>query len=72
MHDHLNNTYVHDEFLEPYFGPYVAKKTVGNRLIFWILVPGITNGLILVWLTLGCLYACVCGSKKTEPETTTT
>jgi len=43
--------------MAPYFGPEVGRKTIGERLIFWIIVPFVLNGAFFLWLLCGCLCA---------------
>ena len=43
------------EVVRPYFGPKLGSKLVGHRLIFWVIVPTVLNGLFLVYLVLDCL-----------------
>ena len=66
MLEHFNNTWVHDDFMAPYFGPKNGRKQIGFRLIFWILVPFSTCSIVILILTLKCLCQCICGGKKVD------
>mmetsp|Transcript_35537 Transcript_35537/g.43557 ORF Transcript_35537/g.43557 Transcript_35537/m.43557 type:complete len:226 (-) Transcript_35537:136-813(-) len=61
LQEKTNNTWVHDSILAPYFGPKVGKKQVGNRILFWIIVPTIA----LTYELLSCLC---CKAKKDDKK----
>lgn len=66
LHDNYNTTWFHDEVLAPYFGPQQGRKAIGERLIFWIIVPVVLNSLFFLWLLSTCLCRCCCGSKAKD------
>ena len=53
--DYTNGTWVHSNIMHPYFGPKVGKKLVGERLIFWIIVPVVLNTIFAVYMLCSCL-----------------
>ena len=64
--EQTNNTWIHDSVMAPYFGPKVGKKTIGHRLIFWIIVPVVLNALALLY----CIFRCLCCSSNDSSSTT--
>jgi len=57
-----NNTWVHEKVLAPYFGPKVGRKKVGNRILFWIIVPSIA----ILWETMSYLWRRCCSRADKE------
>ena len=66
MQDNYNTTWVHLNLIQPYFGPKVGPKVIGERVIFWFLVPAVLNILVVLYLTASCLCKCICGSNNTQ------
>lgn len=60
LHDNYNNTWFHDEVMAPYFGPTQGRKVIGERIIFWIILPVVLNSLFFMWLLTTCLCKCCC------------
>ena len=51
MQDNHNDTWVHMNLIQPYFGPKIGRKVIGERVLFWIIVPAVLNGLVVFYLT---------------------
>lgn len=66
LQGHLNNTWFHDEVMAPYFGPKVGRKTIGERLLLWIIVPVVLNALFFLWILTRCLCNCCSEKKSTD------
>ena len=67
MNTNYKDNWLMTEVLVKYFGPKHGRKVVGERLIFWIIVPTIVNGSIAIYLLLGWL----CGSAEPAEESST-
>lgn len=48
MNTNYKENWLMTEVMRPYFGPKLGSKLVGHRLIFWVIVPTVLNGLFLV------------------------
>ena len=66
MQDNFNDTWVHLNLVQPNFGPQVGRKIIGQRLIFWIIVPTVLNGLVVFYLTARCICSCLCGDSNSH------
>ena len=72
MLEYTNGTWIHENVLAPNFGPKVGRKVVGERLIFWILIPVVLNGIVVLLLTLNCLCKCMSGTSDNASDSKST
>ena len=66
MQDNHNDTWVHMNLIQPYFGPKIGRKVIGERVLFWIIVPAVLNGLVVFYLTAQCICSCICGGGRSK------
>ena len=68
LHERYGETWLFREVLVKHFGPKVGRKVVGFRLIFWVIVPVVLNGLVLLYLLISSVCSCCCRNDKEVEE----
>ena len=71
VREQYGESWLFQEVFKKYFGPTIGRKVVGFRLIFWVIVPVVLNGLVILYLLISCL-CCQNSDKNFEEKKVTT